>query len=201
MLNQILPAVFAWVSGQGYILLFIALLIEGPVVTAAGAFASTLGVLDPWAVLTLSILGNLIPDALYYWLGYWGRERFVDKYGHYFHITPEKIRKLENMYHEHAGKTLLAVKLLPVIATPGLIIAGVARVPLKKYAWWSILVTIPSSAIYFLIGYYSGAAYAKIVHYIDYGQYALLAVVIIFIIFIYFSRRISKWLSRNIQEI
>jgi len=201
MIQQILPVVLGWVSQQGYALLFVALLIEGPAVTAAGAFASTLGVLNPWAVFALSILGNLIPDAIYYWLGYWGREKFVDKYGRYLHITPERIRKLEHMYHEHAGKTLLAVKLLPVAATPGLIIAGVARVPIKKYAWWSIVVTIPSSVAYFLIGYYAGAAYTKIEHYINYGQYALLAIVILFIIFVYLNRKVSGWFSKNIQEI
>lgn len=201
MIQQILLMVLAWVSQQGYILLFIALLVEGPVVTAAGAFAATLGVFNPWIVFTLSILGNLIPDALYYWLGYWGRERFVDKYGRYFHVTKEMIQKLEKLYHEHAGKTLLAVKLLPVVATPGLIIAGVARVPIKKYAWWSAIVTIPSSGLFFLIGYYAGAAYSKIVRYIDYGQYALLGAVVLFIIFVYFNRKISRWISRNIEEI
>src|SRR5437868_9392115 len=86
-----------WVVSNGYVLLFIGMLVEGPVVTAAAAFAAALGFLDIWLVLLFSIIGNLFPDVIYYLIGYWGRERFVDKYGHYFQLTKDRVAKLEKM--------------------------------------------------------------------------------------------------------
>lgn len=190
-----------WALGNGYIIMFVAMLIEGPVITAAGALGAVLGYFNIWAVFLLSILGNLIPDAIYYAIGFWGRQKFVDKYGKYFRISPEKIKTLEELYHKHAGKALFAIKMIPLVATPGLIIAGVARVPIRKYIWWSVAVTIPSSLIFLLIGYYSGAAYGKIVGHVNYGGELAAAAIIVFVIISYFWKKISGKIGEKITKI
>ena len=193
-----LQEISQWVLVNGYFLMFILMLIEGPAVTAAGAFVAALGYFNIWLVFSLSILGNLIPDVIYYALGFWGRKELVEKYGHYLKITKERMEKLETLYREHVGKTLIAVKLIPVFATPGLIIAGIARVPLRKYAWWSLIVTIPSSLLYLIVGYYFGAIYGNITKYIQYGGYIIITAIAIFIITSYASKKLGRKLSEKI---
>lgn len=190
-----------WVIANGYALMFLLMIIEGPAITAAGAFAAALGIFDVWIVLILSLLGNLIPDAIYYALGFWGREGIINKYGRYFKIDREWLEKLELNYSKHAGKTLMAVKLIPVLATPGLIAAGIAKIPLKKYVFWSLVVTIPSSLFYLIIGYYFGETYNSIIHYVKYGEYFLILFIIIFAIIFYGSRIISRKLSGKIEKL
>jgi membrane protein DedA with SNARE-associated domain len=192
----------SWGIGQGYTLLFIAMLIEGPAATAAGSFAAALGVFDIWLVLLLSVLGNLIPDAFLYGLGYLGRKSILDNYGRYLRLNETKTNRLEKLYHKHIGKTLFVVKLIPALALPGLIVAGIARVPLKKYAWWCTIITIPTSGIYMVLGYYFGAVYARIIRYIDYGGYLLAASIIVLILISYFGgKKISTGLARKIEKI
>jgi len=182
----------------GYLLMFVAMLIEGPVVTAAGAFAAALGYFNVWVVLALSILGNFVPDVIFYAIGFWGRERLVDKYIHRLKITPERVEKLEKLYHEHIGKTLTIIKLAPILATPGLIVAGIARVPVKKFMIWSLIVTAPSSLFYLLLGYYSGAAYGRILRYANYGGYFIAAAIGIFILLSYLQKKYGKKLGEEI---
>jgi len=196
-----LQEISQWIIANGYFLMFILMIIEGPAVTAAGAFVAALGIFNLWLVLLLSLLGNLIPDAIYYILGFWGREGILDKYGRYFKIDREWLEKLESKYAEHTGKTLMAVKLIPVLATPGLIVAGIAKIPLKKYVFWSLVVTIPSSLFYLIIGYYFGAAYDSIIRYVKYGEYFLVLFVIIFAIVFYGGRKISRKLSGRIEKL
>ncbi len=186
-----------WAAGNSYSLIFIAMLVEGPVVTAAAAFGAASHLVNGYVIFILSILGNLIPDALYYAFGYWGREKFIDRYGHYIGATKEKMAKTEKMLHENPGKALIAIKLIPLIATPGLVAAGATKMNWKTFAFWSIVVTVPSSLIYFLIGYYSGAAYETIVHYVDVGGYLIIALIAVALFVIWLVRKLSeKWAER-----
>jgi membrane protein DedA with SNARE-associated domain len=195
-----LGSITQWMVSNGYALLFLGMLVEGPVVTAAAAFAAALGLLDIWLVFLTSLLGNLIPDVIYYSLGYWGRQKFVNKYGHYLRLTPDRIRKLESMIEHHAGKSLIAIKLIPFLATPGLIIAGVTRMNIRKYILWSISITIPSSVAYLLIGFYSGAAYSRFVHYINIGAYIIAGAIVLFFLVSYLQKKFGEDWERRMNK-
>ena len=188
-----------WVLQHGYPLLFIVMLIEGPVITAAAAFAEALHYMNVWIVLLLSVLANLIPDLVYYAIGYWGREAFVNNYGHYLGITPERIAATEKLAEQHSGKSLFMIKMIPFLATPGLILVGATKMDIKKYAFWSIVIIIPSSLLYLIIGYYFGAAYNTIEHYLDLGGYLIAAALIIIVALAYLQRKYFSQLGKKIH--
>jgi membrane protein DedA with SNARE-associated domain len=187
-----------WVLQHGYPLLFILMLIEGPVVTAAAAFAAALHYMNVWIVLLISILANLIPDLVYYAIGYWGRETFINKYAHYLGITPERIASTEKLAEQHSIKSLFLIKMIPFLATPGLILVGATKMDLKKYAFWSIAIIVPSSLFYLLIGYYFGAAYDTIQRYLDAGGYVIAAAVVIVLVIAYLQRKYFSQLGKKI---
>jgi membrane protein DedA with SNARE-associated domain len=189
-----------WVLQHGYPLLFIVMLIEGPVVTAAGAFVAALHYMNVWVVLVLSVLANLIPDLVYYAIGYWGRETFINKYGHYIGITPERIASVKKLAEQHSGKSLFMIKMLPLLPTPGLILVGATRMDIKKYAFWSLVITIPSSLFYLIIGYYFGAAYTTIQHYLDLGGYVVIAAIVVVIVIIWLQRKYFARLKKKIES-
>jgi membrane protein DedA with SNARE-associated domain len=189
-----------WVLQHGYPLLFIVMLIEGPVVTAAAAFAAALHYMNVWIVLLLSVLANLIPDLAYYAIGYWGRETVVNKYGHYVGITPERIATTERLAEQHSGKSLFIIKMVPFLATPGLILVGATKMDLKKYAFWSIAIIIPSSLLYLIIGYYFGAAYNTIDHYLHVGGYAIGAFIVVILAIAYLQRKYFSRLGKKIEK-
>ncbi len=200
MLFSTLQVAVEWIVQNGYTLMFLVMLVEGPVVTAAGAFVAALGVFNIWIVLILSILGNLVPDFLLYIIGYWGREQFFDKYGYYFGLDRDKIKRFETMLNKHAVKSLFVIKLVPLLATPGLIVAGITKMELKKYIKWSLIITIPSSLFYLIIGYYFGAAYDTIAHDIRIGGYFLIGFIILFIVAMRFWKKISKKVAEIMED-
>ncbi|MCX6796338.1 MAG: hypothetical protein NTW06_02455, partial [Candidatus Falkowbacteria bacterium] len=102
-----------WIMANGYLLIFLAMCIEGPVVTAAAAFACALGAFNPALIFVLAFFGDVLPDSLYYLIGFLGREAVVNKFGHYFGLTDERIRRMEDLAAKHAVKTLVAIKLTP----------------------------------------------------------------------------------------
>jgi membrane protein DedA with SNARE-associated domain len=189
-----------WVLAHGYALFFVAMLIEGPVVTAAGAFVANLGYFNIWAVFLLSILGNLIPDIIFYAMGYWGRFKLVDKYSHYFGVSVEKVTYLEHIAKRHAGKAITVSKLVPFLATPGLMIMGAVRMPLKKYVIWSLALILPSSLFFLIVGYYFGSAYNAINHYLNIGGYLIIVGAILFFVIYLFYRKISRSIAEKIEK-
>ncbi len=200
--QEISPELLRWVSsGYGYVLMFLAMLVEGPAVTALGAFGAILGYFDLRVVFLLSVLGNLVPDLVYYLVGFWGRNKIIDKYGKYLMLSHERLLRLEKLYHEHVGKAIFIVKLFPLLATPGLIVAGITKVPIRKFALWSLAVTLPSSLFFLLLGYYFGSVYKKIVEYVGYGSYLLIGTIAIFLIVSYLYRRFAKKVSESVEKI
>lgn len=193
-------AAFSWIIGHGYVLMFIIMVIEGPVITSAAAFGVALGFFDGWIVFLLSILGNLLPDAIYYAIGYWGREKLVNKYAHYFGLSHDKIIHLERLSERHAGKAMTLIKLVPLLATPGLIIVGAVRMPLKKYVWWCVVLTVPSSLFFYVIGYYFGAAYNIISHYLDVGGTLIIVTLLLYVLVLLGYRKISEKFVKKIDK-
>ena len=145
-------------------------------------------------------LRNLIPDLVYYAIGYWGREKFLNKYGHYFGITKERIATVEKLAKKHSGKSLFAIKMIPLLATPGLIIVGATKMDLKKYAFWSAAITIPTSLIYLILGYYFGAAYSTIDHYLHIGGYVVAGATVVILIVAYVQRKYVARYARRLEN-
>ncbi|MCX6761397.1 MAG: VTT domain-containing protein [Candidatus Moranbacteria bacterium] len=191
---------FTWIIQHGYFLMFVIMLIEGPVITAAAAFAVALGYFDGWVVFSLSIVGNLLPDVIYYAVGYWGREKLVNRYAHYFGLPQDRIIYLENLSRRHAGKAMTLIKLVPLLATPGLIIAGAVKMPLKKYINWCVILTVPSSLFFYLLGFYFGAAYDKINHYLNLSGLALILILIFFALISYGYGKLTARFARKIDK-
>ena len=189
-----------WAISNGYWIMFLAMLVEGPIITAAGAFAAALGAFNIWIVLLLSIVGNLVPDVIYYAIGYWGRQELIDKYGHYFRLSKERITQIEDMAKNHAWKALSLIKLTSVLATPGLIIVGAVRMPIKKYTWICLAITLPSSLFFLVIGYYFGGLYATIARDIHYAEYFALVAIPVFIVLFIFWGKISRWIVEKTKD-
>jgi len=193
-------AIARWAAGESYALLFVAILIEGPAVTAAGSFAAALGAFSLWIVFVLSVLGNLIPDIVFYAIGFWGRQSILDRYGHYFGVTKERMMMAESLIKKHSGKSIIAIKMIPFIALPGLVMAGATRMNIKKYMFWSLSVTVPSSLLYLALGYYFGAAYHRAIDYVDWGILVIAACVITFFVIAYLEKKFSKRLLEGAEK-
>lgn len=188
--------VVAWVAAIGYPFIFLAMLVEGPVVTAAAAFAAALNVLNIYIVLLLSFFGDLVGDVIYYAIGYWGREGVLEKYGHWLGLTRARIRKLERHFEKHAAKSLFIVKFLPALPTLGLITAGAVRVPFKKFAAIVTLLIIPRTLLFAGLGYYFGQTFDSINRAINNIGYSLSIVAgiagILYFVYRFFSKRIMQ---------
>lgn len=155
-------SVFAWVSAHSYFFIFLIMCVEGPVTTAAAGFAAALGFFNPWIILAISILGDVVPDSIYYAIGYFGKATAVNRFGKVLDgakITKERIAKIERLLHENFGKAMLVFKLTPLLAPLGFIATGSFKAPFGKFFKIIFLVTLAKSVIFLSLGYFFGQLY------------------------------------------
>ncbi|MDE2018733.1 MAG: VTT domain-containing protein [Patescibacteria group bacterium] len=190
-----------WVKSAGYLLMFVAMVVEGPVITSAAAFAAALGYFNIFIIFILSVLGDLVGDYIYYAIGYLGRVHFVEKYGHKIGLTRERMKKMEHLLRNHPKKTLAAIKLSPLLPAPGLMMVGAAKMPVSDYTWMTFIVALPKTLLFMALGYYFGRAYDSISHYLENGQYFILFAIVVVIAVFYAYKKIAAKLSMRLEVI
>jgi len=190
----------SFVIGSSYLLIFLAMCIEGPILAVAAAFAASLGFFNIWIIFVLSFLGDVIGDAVHYLIGYTGRYAVIKKYQH--KLESPFIRNIEHGLKNHLGKTLFLIKFIPFLTSVGLVLAGVLRAPFKKFVVYSAIVTLPRTIFFICLGYYFGVAFDRIASYITWGQYICVTLLILIVVGMYFAfKYISKKAEEKVQEL
>jgi membrane protein DedA with SNARE-associated domain len=194
-------SVLNFVESSGYLLIFIAMVIEGPMVTSAAAFAASLGYLNIFIVFFISLLGDLIGDGVYYYFGRVLRKRVIDKYIESHGIKKSQIKKLDKKIHNNLWKSMMIIKMTPPLSTPGLLLVGASKVPVKRYIFTSLIATLPLTIFYTCIGYYFGFAVKNVLDYLKMGQYALFFIIIAVVVLFFLYRLIYKIVLKKMSDL
>jgi membrane protein DedA with SNARE-associated domain len=186
---------FSWVSSHGYAVIFLAMCIEGPVITAAAGFAAALGFFNPFIILTISILGDLIPDSTYYFLGRKSRFKRIESMMQSIGLTHARLERLENLLKKNYYKTLVAMKLTPVPGPFGYMLIGYLKLSYRGFIFICAAVTIPKSVVFLLIGYYFGQLYNinVYIHNISFfGAIVVISIIALYLAYVTIAKIIAK---------
>lgn len=146
-----------------YWILFPLAFFEGPLVSILVGFLVSLGYFNFLAAYGILILGDIIPDTLYYLVGRFGKRRsLVARYGKKIGLTSERFAVIERLWEKHPGKTMFMSKLAYGLSTPFLVSAGLVGLPPKLFFTYALPVTFAQYALLLTLGFYFGNAYAFI---------------------------------------
>jgi membrane protein DedA with SNARE-associated domain len=146
-----------------YLILFPLACFEGPLVSVAVGFLISQGYFNPFAAYALFILGDVIPDGIYYYIGRFGkRSALIERWGPAVGISPSRIEVIARLWADHPGKTMWVTKFAYGLSTPLLILAGVVGVPVDRFFRYSIPFSLLQYAVLMTLGYFFGASYALI---------------------------------------
>ncbi len=178
-----------YITTYGYLALFPLAIVEGPIVTVIGGFFVRLGIFNPVLVYIIIILGDMTGDALYYFIGRFGRNSFLNWIGKHIGVTHERLEDVHSHFAAHGYKTIMAAKLIQGLGPVGLIAAGSARVPYARYILMCLSVSLIQSALFLLIGYVFGHVFVQLSHYLN--VFAGGASIIIALLIVWYA--IYKW--------
>jgi membrane-associated protein len=198
MLDLSTPAnILISLEGLSYFIIFVLFLIEGPIFNFIAAFAASLGFFNFFVILILAILGNFLGAIISFFIGKLFKKSTIERYLSKS-LSKQRSKRIKEYLNDHPGKTLTVIILTPVIPFPGLVLVGLLDMNVKKFIFYSLLITTVYSSFLVCLGYYSGTAFTIISNYIQYGTYLGSALVIMIIILLWF---LSKKIPNKIERI
>lgn len=151
-------SITAFIDQFGYIVLFVALLLEliaiplpGEVLMTYSGFLVFTGHLN-WSVCILVAgVGTSVGMTIAYWIGFKLGTPFFEKYGHRFHLGPERIHKTSLWFNKHGKKLLIIAYFIPGVRHITGYFSGITRIPFRIYAlfaysgaflWVTVFITL-----------------------------------------------------------
>ena len=197
MIPSTFTEAFSFVLSYGYFIIFLIMVVEGPFITTAAAFAASLGHFNIWVIFFLSLIADIVGDFIHYGIGYGARRAILRKYrGQMNQKKGGVLYHFESHLHNHFGKTFTFIKFAPPFTTPGLLLTGAFGVPFKKFLFYSFVITLPRTVFFTVLGFYFGIAVDSVLKYFQLGQYLFLGFVVVIVatyfLFKYFERSVAR---------
>jgi membrane protein DedA with SNARE-associated domain len=148
----------AFLQATKYPLFFAGSYLEGTVVMLTGGVLLRLGEVHFLPLYASLILGDVLSDIMWYWIGYFGARRFVLRWGHVVGATHEILGKVERRFHKYHLRILVISKLTMGfgLAVPILMTAGMMRVSFARYCTINIIGSFLWVAFVIFVGYHFG---------------------------------------------
>lgn len=184
-----------------YWLLFPLAAFEGPIVALLAGFMVYLGYLSALPAYILLLLGDLIPDTVYYYLGRFGNhKKLLDKYGAKHEFIVKNFNLVDDLWRDHGRKTMFLSKLAYGLSTIFLISAGLVKMPLKRFLSLAFPITVFQYGIIMIAGYYLGHSYLLAEKYIQSGAYIVAGILIIFVIAYILAAKFARREITKLEE-
>lgn len=120
----------------------------------AGFFASQ-GQLHIGWLLAVIIICAIIGDNIGYTIGHRaGRKIFKKEDGIFF--RKDHLQRAEKFYEEHGGKTIIMARFVPVVRTFAPLVAGVGKMPHRRFTAFNIIGAMIWGFGITLLGYFAG---------------------------------------------
>lgn len=197
MAAETFSTILFWVIANGYLMIFAAVIVGGPIFVSAAAFAAALGYFNIYVIFSLAFFGEMAVDIFLFFTGKILRENILIKLARYLGWSQPGLLRLERLLLKHAWKALLIIKYSPIIPISGFITAGAARLPFKKFIYILLVLSAPKALVFTIIGYYFGLGYNRYAKYFYYGQYLIVVAVVALIIINYLFFKFTKKLSEE----
>lgn len=145
------------------------------VVMPPAGFLAHEGQMSLSLALLAGIAGSLLGALFNYWLSLrFGRPFFI-RYGKHFGITPEVLDKADSFFERHGHISTFVGRLIPVIRQYISLPAGIARMDLTRFCFYTTLGAGIWVVILTLLGYWLGANKSLIQRYLSEISMALCA--------------------------
>lgn len=136
---------------------------------ARGGLSTGTPALDAVIVVLCGTMGSLLGAYINYFLFSALGTPFLERYGKYFLLPPEKLRRAEELFRRYGAGATFVCRLLPAIRQLISIPAGLSKMPLKSFTLWTGLGAGLWVTVLTLVGYVVGSrtaqmSYAELVH-------------------------------------
>lgn len=199
-----LADILSFMSTNSYFIIFILMIVEGPITTIIASFFASQGTFNVYLIVTLAIIGDLIADLVLFYLGKIHQTKFLDKRAEKHHIGKQKLEKMKKMLLMHPYKAMFLIKITPPIAPIGLILAGLTKMKIHKFLIYTIPISILTKSIYAAVGFFAGVSIFYFLSLFKFAEillpFGLLSIILILVTIFYLGKKIKNWMIEKAKK-
>jgi membrane protein DedA with SNARE-associated domain len=154
MLNDLIHTWFHWVEQGSYWAVILLMAMESSifpvpseVVMPPAAMLAAQGKMNIWGVILAGTFGSWLGSAITYWVARGLEQVFFQKWGKFFFMSPEKIKRAEHFVHRYEAGGIFFARLLPVVRHLISIPAGILRINFGLFSLMTVLGSLVWCAI------------------------------------------------------
>ena len=196
MTNSIVDAVTRAIGNHGFPAVLLLMTLESAcipipseVIQLFAGYLVSIHRMSFLAAVSAGVLGNVLGSWIAWSVGYWGGRPFIQRYGRFVHVTPERLARSERWFAERGELTVLLGRCLPLVRTFISLPAGIARMPFWRFTLFTFLGCVPWVVALTLIGVQVGPAWERWRHRFEYLDYLVVAALVVGIALIYLRGR------------
>ena len=186
-MHQLINLLLETISGWGYYGLFVLMAIESSViplpselVVIPAGYLAAKGEMQIIPILVSSTLGSIFGALINYYFAMLIGRRFINKYGRFFFIPPDKLKIVESFFHKHGSFSTFSGRLIPVIRHLISIPAGLARMNMKKFIFYTGTGAGIWVMILIALGYFIGQNEMLLSEYLRLVTFAVILCLLVF---------------------
>ncbi|MDD3101955.1 MAG: DedA family protein [Patescibacteria group bacterium] len=202
-INFLANIIIKTIGFSGYSGVFLLMLLEScgipipsEIIMPFSGFLVAMGKMNFLLVAIIGAFGNLIGSLLAYWIGFKGGRPLIEKYGKYILISKHDLDMADKWFAKFGDLTVFFGRLLPIVRTYISFPAGISKMNLKKFSFYTFVGALPWCALFTWLGIKMGNNWDLIrekFHNFD----VLIAVLIILAVILYIWRHIKNHRSLN----
>lgn len=175
-----------FLAGYRYPLVFLAVLVQGPVIMMGSGILLRLGEFSFLPLYFTLLIADLVGDIIWYFIGRNAAEPFLRRFGYTFGVTREVFLKMGDVFRRHDIKILFISKITMGFgfALTTLMAAGAARVPFKKYLLLNFLGGFIWTGFLLALGFFFGHLYSFVA---DGFEVAFIGATVVILIAIFYG--------------
>ncbi|WP_289320881.1 DedA family protein [Peribacillus simplex] len=154
-----------WFAEMGYMGILLGLMVEiipSELVLGYGGYLVGLGKMTFWGAVLAGVVGGTMAQLFLYWAGYYGGRPFLLKYGKYILIKENHIVMAEEWFQRYGVGVIFTARFIPVVRHAISIPAGIARMSVWKFIFYTVAAVIPWTILFLSLGRILGENWQQI---------------------------------------
>jgi membrane protein DedA with SNARE-associated domain len=203
MIHEIANTIVGYIGDMGYWGIFLLMFLESTffpfpseIIMIPAGYLAYKGEMNVYIVVLIGIFGSVAGALFNYYLAMYFGRKFILKYGKYFFIKEETLDKLEAFFTKHGELSTFNGRLIPGIRQLISLPAGLAKMNIAKFSFYSALGAGIWVIVLVSLGYLLGSNEELISEYLHSATLiALVSVAFITIFYIVRHKRRQKILE------
>lgn len=105
-----------------------------------------------WPTLWIINIGAIVGELVLFWVSAKVGRAVTERWGKYFFVSKHDLEHLDRLFAKHGSKIVFWVRLLPVGRAIVAIPAGIAKLNMGKFAFYSFLGMLPYNFLFLILG-------------------------------------------------